>query len=448
MAKPRITVIGGGLAGAEAAWAAAQQGCEVALWEMRPDRMTAAHRTGDLAELVCSNSLKSDLLTNASGILKAEMRRLGSLVLSVAERCRVPAGEALAVDRDAFAQGVTRAIEGHAGIEVVRREVEALPDAIPVVVATGPLTSDALAHSLRGHTGNESLYFYDAVAPTVTVESIDHDRVYRASRRQRGSTGETAAGGDYLNCPLTREQFLAFHAALLGAEQAPLHTADECATPFFEMCLPIEELARRGPRTLAYGPMRPIGLEDPRTGKRPYAVVQLRQENAAGTLWGLVGFQTRLRWPEQKRVLRLVPGLERAQFVRYGVMHRSTYVNSPRVLRDTCELRGRAGVFLAGQITGVEGYVESAATGILAGINAARNLMGQPTVTPPPETVLGSLCRYLVDTDPERFAPMNANLGIIPELPGSVRNKRERSRLKGERALRSLERWLASELAG
>ena len=438
-----MTVIGGGLAGVEAAWAAAQRGCRVTLREMRPQRMTPAHRTSDLAELVCSNSLKSEASTNAAGILKAEMRLLGSIVLRVAEACRVPAGEALAVDRDAFSRGVTQVIESHPAIEVVRREAERLPDDRPVVVATGPLTSDALARCLQDLTGEEALCFFDAVAPTVTLDSIDLTRVYRASRRQRGAGGEVSDTGDYLNCPLTRDEFTAFHEALLGAEQAPLHGPDEAAAPFFEMCLPIEELARRGPRTLAYGPMKPIGLPDPRTGKRPHAVVQLRQENAAGTLWGLVGFQTRLTWPEQRRVFRMIPGLERAEFVRYGVMHRNTYVRSPCVLYDTCEMKCAPGVFLAGQISGVEGYVESAALGILAGVNAARAASGRSPVTPPAETILGSLCRYIVDTDPAHFSPMNANFGIVPELSHPVRDKRERARLKGERAIRSMEEWMA-----
>lgn len=461
-----ITIIGGGFAGVEAAWAAATRGCRVILYEMRPKRGTAVHRTGDLAELVCSNSFKSNLLTNASGVLKEEMRRLGSLILPIAERHRVPAGEALAVDREPFAREVTERIEAHPNIRVVREEVCALPDSRPLVVATGPLTSESLAESLKRITG-DSLYFYDAVAPTVTLDSIDLSRVFRASRRGRGSgiaDKETRRQGyketvgdpnpqsaipnapseDYLNCPFTKDEYLAFWRELVGAEVSASHNPEDEKVIYFEMCMPVEELARRGERTLAFGPMKPIGLTDPRTGRRPYAVVQLRQENKDGTLWGLVGFQSRLKWGEQKRIFRMIPGLENAEFVRFGVMHRNTYVNAPTLLDLSMQVHEHPGVFLAGQMTGVEGYLESAAIGMVAGLNAQRLACGLPTAVPPRETALGSLCYYLVETDPKRFAPMNANFGIMPELPHAIRDKREKARLKGERALAAIDRFVAS----
>lgn len=463
-------MIGGGFAGSEAAWAAAQRGSQVTLYEMRPVRGTPVHRTGDLAELVCSNSFKSALLTNASGVLKEEMVRLGSLILPIAERHRLPAGEALAVDREPFAREVTAAVEAHPGITVVRQEVERLPDDRPLVIATGPLTSDALAAEIARLTGGESLSFYDAVAPTLTYESLDMTRVFRASRRGkslgagpeaapsgpqasepedgREACGSGAEEGDYINCPFTKDEYLAFWEALRSAELAPLHDFEQADAPqktvFFEMCVPIEELARRGPRTLAFGPMKPIGLVDPRTGRRPYAVAQLRQENRDATLWSLVGFQTRLKWGEQKRILRMVPGLENAEFIRYGVMHRNTYVNAPKLLDLACQLRAHPGVYLAGQITGVEGYLESAAIGIVAGLNAHRTVVGLPAAVPPRESVLGSLCHYLVESDPRHFAPMNSNWGIVPELPGPViRDKREKARLKSARALTAFDAFAA-----
>lgn len=506
--EEEIVVVGGGFGGVEAAWAAAQQGSKVRLYEMRPLKKTPVHQTGDLAELVCSNSFKSNLLTNASGVLKEEMRRLGSLILPIAERHRVPAGEALAVDREPFAREVTCALEAHPNITLVREEVTGLPSSRPLILATGPLTSDALAGEIARLTGGDSLAFYDAVAPTVTYDSLDLSKVFRASRRGKGfqdgkgekekrrrgeeePAGDNAergvrkdeynadsdsaliiphsslspqpaegvgcggtpeASADYLNCPFEKAEYLAFWEALNGAEKAPVHDfeADDASLNaakmvFFEMCVPIEELARRGPRTLAFGPMKPIGLSDPRTGRRPYAVVQLRQENKEGTLWGLVGFQTRLKWGEQKRILQMIPGLEHAEFVRFGVMHRNTYVNAPRLLDLTCQLRQHPGIFLAGQMTGVEGYLESAAIGLLAGLNAHRQQAGLPPAVPPRESVLGSLCYYLVETDPKHFSPMNSNWGIVPELPGPVvRDKREKARLKGERALAAFDLFLAS----
>ena len=470
----------------EAAWAAAQRGSKVTLYEMRPERRTPVHSTGDLAELVCSNSFKSNLLTNASGVLKEEMRRLGSLVLPIAEGHRVPAGEALAVDREPFAREITETLEGHPNITIVRQEVTSLPAARPLIIATGPLTSDALAAEIAKLTGGDSLSFYDAVAPTVTYDSLDMTKIFRASRRGKGDPGprdtaislqsegdtsnasadgaagaETAGeddvvgcGGaptdsaDYLNCPFNKDDYLAFWKELTEAELAPLHDFEEGDSPqkmvFFEMCVPIEELARRGPRTLSFGAMKPIGLTDPRTGRRPWACVQLRQENKEGTLWGLVGFQTRLKWGEQKRILRMIPGLENAEFVRYGVMHRNTYVNAPRLLDLSCQLREHPGIYLAGQMTGVEGYLESAAIGILTGLNAHRRCRGLGSAVPPKETVLGSLCHYLVESDPKHFAPMNSNWGVVPELPGPpVRDKREKGRLKGERALVAMDAFLA-----
>lgn len=469
-----VVIVGGGFAGVEAAWACAQRGTRVTLYEMRPERSTPVHKTGDLAELVCSNSFKSNLLTNASGVLKEEMRRLGSLILPIAERHRVPAGEALAVDREPFAREVTERIESCPNITVVRREATTLPVERPLILATGPLTSEALACEIARLTGGESLSFYDAVAPTVAHDSLDLNKVFRASRRGKGdpaqgkgdsSQGEETekaeaedgigCGGapqssaDYLNCPFEKEEYLAFWKALTEAEKAPLHDFEEgddaAKMVFFEMCVPIEELARRGPRTLAFGPMKPIGLVDPRTGRRPYAVVQLRQENRAGTLWGLVGFQTRLKWGEQKRILRMIPGLENAEFVRYGVMHRNTYVNAPRLLDASCQMREHPGIFLAGQMTGVEGYLESAAIGILTGLNAHRQVRSLPLAVPPAESVLGSLCRYLVESDPKHFAPMNSNWGVVPELPGPpIRDKREKARLKAERALAAFDAFLQS----
>lgn len=469
-----ITVIGGGFAGVEAAWAAAQRGSRVRLIEMRPIRRTPVHQTGDLAELVCSNSFKSNLLTNASGVLKEEMRRLGSVILPIAEKHRVPAGEALAIDREPFAQEVTATIASHPNITLIREEATTLPASRPLILATGPLTSDALAAEIARLTGGDALSFYDAVAPTVTYDSLDLTRVFRASRRGKGAglpsttpaeevnvseaaDGEHESGmgcggapvesADYLNCPFTKEEYLAFWQAITEAELAPLHDfeqSDETRKQvFFEMCVPIEELARRGPKTLAFGPMKPIGLIDPRTGRRPWAVVQLRQENRAGSLWGLVGFQTRLKWGEQKRILRMIPGLENAEFVRYGVMHRNTYINAPRLLDRSCQLREHPGVYLAGQMTGVEGYLESAAIGMIAGLNAHRQRRHQDPAVPSPETVLGSLCSYLVESDPRHFAPMNSNWGIVPELPGPlVRDKREKARKKAERALAAIDQFV------
>ncbi len=454
-----VTIIGGGFAGVEAAWAVAQRGGKVTLYEMRPQRSTPVHQTSDLAELVCSNSFKSNLLTNASGVLKEEMRRLGSLVLPIAKKHSTPAGEALAVDRVPFAREITETLEAHPNITIIRQEVTELPTERPLIIATGPLTSDALATEIAKLTGGDALSFFDAVAPTVTYDSLDMSKIFRASRRGKGMEepanpdegnvcgGAPEASADYLNCPFTKEEYFAFWEALTQAELAPVHNYEEgdsgAKMVFFEMCMPVEELARRGARTLSFGAMKPIGLTDPKTGRRPYAVLQLRQENKEGTLWGLVGFQTRLRWGAQKQVFQMVPGLENADFVRYGVMHRNTYINAPRLLDLTCQLREHAGIYIAGQMTGVEGYLESAATGIVAGLNAYRALNQLPPVTLPRETVLGSLCHYLVESDPKHFAPMNSNWGVVPELEGEpIRDKREKGRRKGERALAALATFL------
>ncbi|MCL6548192.1 MAG: methylenetetrahydrofolate--tRNA-(uracil(54)-C(5))-methyltransferase (FADH(2)-oxidizing) TrmFO [Alicyclobacillus sp.] len=431
-----VTVIGAGLAGSEAAWQAAKWGVPVKLYEMRPVRRTPAHHTDRFAELVCSNSLRANALTNAVGLLKEEMRRLGSLILQAADATSVPAGGALAVDRERFSQYVTDAVEQHPRIEVVREEVDELPDSGIVVVATGPLTSPGLSESIRRFIGSDYFYFFDAASPIVYRESINMDKVYRASRYKKGEAA-------YLNCPMNEEQFQAFYEALVGAETAPLHDFEE--EKYFEGCMPIEVMARRGPRTLLFGPLKPVGLEDPRTGRRPYAVVQLRQDNAAATLYNMVGFQTHLKWGEQARVFRMIPGLEQAEFARYGVMHRNTYINSPRALLPTYQARRRTDLFFAGQITGVEGYVESAAAGLVAGLNAARLAVGQEPLVFPQTTAIGSLAYYITHADPLNFQPMNATWGLLPPLASPVRDKRARAERMAERALADLER-IASEV--
>lgn len=448
----RLSVIGGGLAGVEAAWQAAERGIEVDLYEMRPVRMTPAHVTDRLAELVCSNSLGSDLPDRAAGLLKAELRRLGSLVLACADAARVPAGEALAVDREAFAARVTEAIERHPRIRLIRQEVTAIPDG-PAVIASGPLTSPLLAQAIAELTDTRYLYFYDAMAPIVYLDSINLDIAFRASRYSRGHE----EAGDYLNCPLSQEEYERFVDELLAAERIELRdfegditegrvSAAACGLEpdrFFEGCLPIEVLATRGREALAFGPMRPMGLIDPRTGRRPYAVVQLRRDNLAGTLYNMVGFQTNLKWSEQKRVFRLIPGLENAEFARYGQMHRNTFLNAPMVLRPTLQFRGRDDLFFAGQITGVEGYVGNAGIGLVAGINAAWLLRGEAPVAFPAETMLGALCHYITHADPVGFQPMKANFGLLPPLEHPPRRKRERYAAYSERALRALEAFIA-----
>jgi len=428
-----ITVIGGGLAGCEAAWQVARRGGRARLLEMRPARMTPAHRGGELAEIVCSNSFKSDARDTAPGLLHEEMRRLGSLLMEVAATVRVPAGQALAVDRDAFALEVTRRIEDDPAIEVVRGEVTGIPEEGPVVVATGPLTSDALAASLQSLTGEGNLHFYDAISPIVESGSIDLETVYRKSRYDKGEAS-------YLNCPMERDGYIAFRNELVEGAAVSLREFEK--ERFFEACLPVEELARRGEDTLRFGPMRPVGLEDPRTGRRPYAVVQLRQDDLAAENWGLVGFQTNLAYPEQRRIFRTIPGLERAEFVRLGSIHRNSYLNSPRVLLPTWQTRMREDLLVAGQLSGVEGYADSSASGILAGINALRLLRGEKPVVPPRESAVGALANYVANASPEGYQPMNINFGLLPSLAGRVRGRRRRREMAVERALAALDRWL------
>jgi len=404
--------------------------------EMRPERPTEAHKTGLLAELVCSNSLKSDAPDAAPGELKAELRALDSLILKAADAARVPAGTALAVDRARFAEGVTRAIEAEPRIHVERREVTDLPDG-PAILATGPLTAPALARALQAATGERSLYFYDAIAPIVAAESVDTKVAFTASRYGRG----TEAEGDYLNCPMDREQYITFVQELLAAEVVPPAAFEEKAV-YFEGCMPIEEMAARGVETLAHGPMRPVGLTDPRTGRRPYAVVQLRQEDLERSYYNLVGFQTKLTYPEQKRVLHLIPGLEGAEFLRYGAVHRNTYLNAPRCLAEDLSLRARPDTWLAGQITGVEGYLESTALGLLAGCFAAGRLRDRPFQAPPETTALGSLLRYLRSADPEHFQPMNINFGLFPPLEAHAGRRSDRRHAAIARARADFEIWL------
>jgi methylenetetrahydrofolate--tRNA-(uracil-5-)-methyltransferase len=423
-----VVVAGGGLAGTEAAWQLARQGLDVVLYEMRPVRGTPAHQTDRLAELVCSNSLGSRRPDRAAGMLKTEMRRLGSLILEVAEATAVPAGGALAVDREGFAAGVTAAIEAEPRIQLVREELRAVPEGL-VVLATGPLTSEALAEDLASLTGREHLFFYDALAPVVTAESIVMTIAFRQSRYDRGERPE----GDYINCPMDRGEYEAFVTALLGAERIALRDFERDDQRFFEGCLPIEVIAGRSPRALAFGPMRPVGLTDPRSGRRPYAVVQLRQDDAAARHYNLVGFQTNLSWPEQRRVLRMIPGLAGAEFVRLGQMHRNTFLNAPVLLDPTLCFRFRPQLFAAGQITGIEGYTGNAASGLVAGVNAARLARGQGALALPPTTMLGALCRYVSEADPRYFQPMKAAFGLLPELAEPPRNKGLRYQAYAER---------------
>lgn len=427
----RVTVIGAGLAGSEAAWQLACRGVDVRLVEMRPKRQTPAHHTGQFAELVCSNSLRSNDLSNAVGILKEEMRQLDSLILGCADTHSVPAGGALAVDRKGFSNCVTERLRNREKVEILEEEVAEIPDGI-TVIATGPLTTDALSREIRKLAGEEHLYFYDAAAPIVTKDSIDMDQAFIASRYGKGEAA-------YINCPMTEAEFRRFYKALVEAEVSPLKEFEK--EIYFEGCMPIEVMARRGEKTILYGPMKPVGLTDPRTGKQPYAVVQLRQDNGAGTLYNLVGFQTHLKWGEQKRILQMIPGLEQAEIVRYGVMHRNTFINSPRALLPTYQFRERKDLFIAGQMTGVEGYVESAAAGLIAGINAARLAMNEAPVVFPAETAMGSLARYITEADPNHFQPMNINFGLFPPLETRVKPKRERVRQLAERALESMKEF-------
>ncbi len=515
-----IHIVGGGLAGSEAAWQAASRGVPVTLHEMRPVRRTEVHRTDRLAELVCSNSFRGDKLDNAVGLLKEEMRRAGSLIMRAADAVRVPAGAALAVDRDRFASAVTEALYGHAAVTILRQEIPRLADLLdghtPVIIATGPLTSESLATDIARFVGQDYLYFYDAISPIVLAETIDMNKVFRASRWDRSLTRDSGSGireapaaaatsesasqrlrpelgggapspergaaasgggapralvndGDYLNCPLTKEEYERFYDAVMAAESATVHDFDK--EKFFEGCLPVEVMAHRGPETLRFGPMKPVGLVDPRTGRQPYAVVQLRQDNLAGDHYSLVGFQTQLKWGEQARVLRMIPGLEHAEVVRFGMVHRNTYINGPTVLTDTWQMRGEASLFFAGQISGVEGYVESAASGLMAGRHAAALVRGEPLHVPPRSTALGALAYYVSHADPRHYQPTNITFGImerleqpVPERRGPQHgapsaaaalgtpqrrapDKQARKLAISERALQDLERWLSSEPA-
>ncbi|MBA4496244.1 FADH(2)-oxidizing methylenetetrahydrofolate--tRNA-(uracil(54)-C(5))-methyltransferase TrmFO [Paenactinomyces guangxiensis] len=435
MSIKAVTVVGAGLAGSEAAWQIAERRVPVRLFEMRPVQMTPAHRGDQFAELVCSNSLRANSLTNAVGILKEEMRCLHSLIMKCADKHAVPAGGALAVDREAFSAEITETLHKHPLVEVRKEEVTDIPEG-PAVIATGPLTSAALSDRLQKLTGEEYLYFYDAAAPIVEKDSINMDKVFIASRYDKGEAA-------YLNCPMTEDEFEQFYEALVTAEVAPLKEFEK--EIYFEGCMPIEVMAKRGKKTLLFGPMKPVGLIDPRTGKRPYAVVQLRQDNSAGTLYNLVGFQTHLKWGPQKEIIRMIPGLEHAEIVRYGVMHRNTFINSPKVLKPTYQFRNRETLFFAGQMTGVEGYVESAAAGLIAGINAARLVHGQELMVPPRSTAIGSLAHYITTANPDHFQPMNANFGLFEELPEKIRSKQERAKKYAERAIKNIQNFSREE---
>ncbi|PUF88953.1 MULTISPECIES: FADH(2)-oxidizing methylenetetrahydrofolate--tRNA-(uracil(54)-C(5))-methyltransferase TrmFO [unclassified Geobacillus] len=433
-----VNVIGAGLAGSEAAWQLANRGIHVRLYEMRPVKQTPAHHTDKFAELVCSNSLRANSLTNAVGVLKEEMRRLNSVIMKAADECSVPAGSALAVDRHEFAARVTNLVQGHPNVTVIREEVTEIPSG-PTIIATGPLTSKALSERLKELTGEEYLYFYDAAAPIIEKESINMDKAYVKSRYDKGEAA-------YINCPMTEEEFDRFYEALISAETVPLKEFEK--EIYFEGCMPIEVMARRGKKTLLFGPMKPVGLEDPRTGKRPYAVVQLRQDDAAGTLYNIVGFQTHLKWGPQKEVIRLIPGLENAEIVRYGVMHRNTFINSPKLLRPTYQYKERDDLFFAGQMTGVEGYVESAASGLVAGINAARLVLGQELVVFPRETAIGSMAHYITSTNPNHFQPMNANFGLFAPLEEKIKDKQRRNERYAQRALDTIQNFIKKDCKG
>ncbi|WP_415944801.1 methylenetetrahydrofolate--tRNA-(uracil(54)-C(5))-methyltransferase (FADH(2)-oxidizing) TrmFO [Selenomonas montiformis] len=434
----KVIVIGAGLAGSEAAWQAAEHGAEVLLYEMRPKKTTPAHKTDGFAELVCSNSLRGAGLENAVGVLKEEMRRLRSLIMEAADATKVPAGGALAVDRHGFSDYVTRYVSAHPRITVIREEVERIPlreDAV-TVVASGPLTDGSLAEDIAARTGGDSLYFYDAAAPIVSMDSIDMSKAYRASRYGKGEAA-------YINCPMTREEYEAFWTELVQAEKAPTKAFEK--EKFFEGCMPVEVMAGRGKDTLLFGPLKPVGLEHPETGVRPYAVVQLRQDNASATLYNIVGFQTHLKWPEQRRVFRMIPGLEQAEFLRYGVMHRNTFLNSPKHMRPTLQFRGEDRLLFAGQMTGVEGYIESASSGLVAGINAARLAGGQDPLIFPAESCHGALCHYITTSEARHFQPMNVNFGILPpielrdERGRYIKDKKRKKQLLAQRALAAIE---------
>ncbi|UTL74346.1 FADH(2)-oxidizing methylenetetrahydrofolate--tRNA-(uracil(54)-C(5))-methyltransferase TrmFO [Bacillus halotolerans] len=429
MNQQTVNVIGAGLAGSEAAWQLAKRGIQVRLYEMRPVKQTPAHHTDKFAELVCSNSLRSNTLANAVGVLKEEMRALDSAIIAAADECSVPAGGALAVDRHEFAASVTNRVKNHPNVTVVNEEVTEIPEG-PTIIATGPLTSESLSAQLKDLTGEDYLYFYDAAAPIVEKDSLDMDKVYLKSRYDKGEAA-------YLNCPMTEEEFDRFHEALTSAETVPLKEFEK--EIFFEGCMPIEVMAKRGKKTMLFGPMKPVGLEHPVTGKRPYAVVQLRQDDAAGTLYNIVGFQTHLKWGDQKEVLKLIPGLENVEIVRYGVMHRNTFINSPSLLKPTYQFEKRNDLFFAGQMTGVEGYVESAASGLVAGINAAKLVLGEDLVTFPQETAIGSMAHYITTTNQKNFQPMNANFGLLKDLPVKIKNKKERNEQYANRAIETIQ---------
>ena len=431
MTTTSINVIGAGLAGSEAAWQIAKRGLKVRLYEMRPEKKTPAHHTQNFAEVVCTNSLRANQLTNGAGLLKEEMRRLDSIIMEAADTHNVPAGGALAVDRETFSSAITEKLTNYPNVEVIREELTEIPEGL-TVIATGPLTSDPLAQAIKRLTDDEGLYFYDAAAPIVEKSSLDMDKIYLKSRYDKGEAA-------YLNCPMTEEEFYNFYHELINAEMAELHDFED--QKFFEGCMPIEQMASRGEKTMLFGPLKPVGLEDPKTGKEPFAVVQLRQDNAAGNLYNLVGFQTHLKWGEQKRVFSMIPGLENAQFVRYGVMHRNTYLRSPEFLNATYQTKKRADLLFAGQMTGVEGYVESAASGLYAGINAALIAQGKEPVVFPEETMMGAMAHYITHASPKHFQPINANFGIIPRLEKRIREKRERNLALSQRALAILEEF-------
>ncbi|EKN63873.1 FADH(2)-oxidizing methylenetetrahydrofolate--tRNA-(uracil(54)-C(5))-methyltransferase TrmFO [Schinkia azotoformans] len=432
MSQDFITIVGAGLAGSEAAWQAANRGVKVHLYEMRPVKQTPAHHTDKFAELVCSNSLRANTLTNAVGVLKEEMRHLNSIIIGSADECAVPAGGALAVDRHEFSAKVTEKIKKHPNITVINEEVQRIPEGI-AIIASGPLTSEAMSNEIKQLTGEEYFYFYDAAAPIIEKESINMEKAYLKSRYDKGEAA-------YINCPMTEEEFNTFYNALIHAETVPLKEFEK--EIFFEGCMPIEVMANRGIKTMLFGPLKPVGLEDPRTGKRPYAVVQLRQDDAAGTLYNIVGFQTHLKWGAQKEVIQLIPGLENAEIIRYGVMHRNTFINSPNLLKSTYQLKKDDKIFFAGQMTGVEGYVESAASGLVAGVNAAKLIKGQTPVSFPEETAIGSMAHYITATNAKSFQPMNANFGIFPPLPQKIKNKQERYEKHADRALGSIQNFV------
>jgi len=434
----KVTVIGAGLAGSEAAWQIAKQGVEVVLYEMRPVRQTPAHHTENFAELVCSNSLRANGLANAVGVLKEEMRILDSIILSSADKHAVPAGGALAVDRDGFSGEITERLKNHPLIEVRHEEIKEIPKEGIVVVATGPLTADDLSKDIQNFLGEEYFYFYDAAAPIIEKDSIDMSKVYLASRYDKGEAA-------YLNCPMTEDEFNAFYDALVTAEVAQLKEFEK--EIYFEGCMPIEVMASRGRQTMLFGPMKPVGLVNPHTGKLPHAVIQLRQDNAAGTLYNMVGFQTHLKWGEQKRVFSMIPGLENAEFVRYGVMHRNTFINSPKLMKTTYQTKTRDDLFFAGQMTGVEGYVESAASGLIAGINAGRLAKGEKLVELPVHTALGSMAHYITMADFKHFQPMNANFGLFPPLENKIRNKKEKNEAIAQRAIDAIKQFKETQLS-